>query len=38
MAEKNQELTPMRRQYKEIKEKNPDCILLFRFGHGYEMF
>ncbi len=38
MAEKNQELTPMRRQYKEIKAKNPDCILLFRLGDFYEMF
>ncbi len=32
------ELTPMRRQYNEIKEKNQDCILFFRLGDFYEMF
>ena len=33
-----QELTPMRRQYREIKERNKDCILFFRLGDFYEMF
>ena len=32
------ELTPMMRQYLEIKEKNKDCILFFRLGDFYEMF
>ena len=26
------ELTPMMRQYLEIKEKSKDCILFFRLG------
>ncbi len=34
----NQELTPMRRQYNEIKQRNQDCILFFRLGDFYEMF
>ena len=34
----NNELTPMKRQYNEIKEKNQDCILFFRLGDFYEMF
>ena len=38
MAAKNTELTPMRRQYNEIKERNQDCILFFRLGDFYEMF
>ena len=33
-----QEITPMMRQYLEIKEKNQDCILFFRLGDFYEMF
>ena len=32
------ELTPMMKQYLEIKENNPDCILFFRLGDFYEMF
>jgi DNA mismatch repair protein MutS len=32
------ELTPMMKQYLEIKERNPDCILFFRLGDFYEMF
>lgn len=32
------ELTPMMQQYREIKEKNRDCILFFRLGDFYEMF
>ncbi len=38
MAKPQQELTPMQRQYNEIKEKNRDCILFFRLGDFYEMF
>ena len=32
------EMTPMMRQYRQIKEQNPDCILFFRLGDFYEMF
>ena len=32
------ELTPMMRQYLEMKEKNKDCLLFFRLGDFYEMF
>ena len=38
MATKDKELTPMQRQYQDIKEKNKDCILFFRLGDFYEMF
>ena len=38
MAKATNELTPMQRQYQEIKEKNQDCILFFRLGDFYEMF
>jgi DNA mismatch repair protein MutS len=38
MAAANNELTPMKRQYNEIKERNQDCILFFRLGDFYEMF
>ncbi len=31
-------LTPAMRQYFEIKQKHPDCILLFRMGDFYETF
>ena len=31
-------LTPMMRQYVELKEKYNDCLLLFRLGDFYEMF
>ncbi len=31
-------LTPMMRQYHEIKRENPDVLLLFRLGDFYEMF
>lgn len=31
-------LTPMQRQYQEIKEEHPDAILFFRLGDFYEMF
>ena len=32
------ELTPMMKQYLEIKEQNGDCLLFFRLGDFYEMF
>ena len=32
------ELTPMMKQYREIKSRTPDCILFFRLGDFYEMF
>ena len=38
MAKVANEMTPMRRQYHEIKERNRDCILFFRLGDFYEMF
>ena len=38
MATKSNEMTPMRRQYFSIKERNQDCILFFRLGDFYEMF
>jgi len=31
-------LTPAMKQYVEIKEKYPDCVLLYRMGDFYEMF
>jgi DNA mismatch repair protein MutS len=31
-------LSPMMRQYQEIKDKYSDCILFFRLGDFYEMF
>ena len=30
-----QTLTPMRKQYLELKEKHPDCLLFFRLGDFY---
>jgi len=32
------ELTPMMRQYMDIKQRYPDCMLFFRLGDFYEMF
>lgn len=32
------ELSPMMRQYLDIKEQNKDCIIFFRVGDFYEMF
>jgi len=37
-GEPRQEITPMFRQYFEIKSKYPDSILFFRLGDFYEMF
>ena len=34
----DQDLTPMMRQYLEIKSGYPDAILFFRMGDFYEMF
>jgi DNA mismatch repair protein MutS len=31
-------LTPMRKQYLEIKKRHPDCLLFFRLGDFYELF
>ena len=31
-------LTPMMRQYIEMKEKHKDCLLLYRLGDFYELF
>lgn len=31
-------ITPMRKQYLEMKKKYPDCLLFFRLGDFYEMF
>ena len=38
MAKPINEMTPMQRQYHDIKERNQDCILFFRLGDFYEMF
>lgn len=32
------EITPMMRQYRELKDQHQDCILFFRLGDFYEMF
>ncbi len=32
------ELTPLMKQYQDIKSKHPDAILFFRLGDFYEMF
>lgn len=31
-------LSPMMKQYLQVKQENPDCILMFRLGDFYEMF
>ena len=33
-----QKMTPMLRQYFELKERHPGCILFYRMGDFYEMF
>lgn len=38
MTKKAPKLTPMMRQYLEIKEQHPDAILFYRLGDFYEMF
>ncbi len=32
------QITPMMRQYLDLKEQYPDCLLFFRLGDFYEMF
>ena len=32
------DLTPMMKQYMEIRAQHPDCLLFFRLGDFYEMF
>ncbi|NPA91146.1 MAG: DNA mismatch repair protein MutS [Chloroflexi bacterium] len=36
--EKGEKLTPMLKQYRDIKARYPDAIVLFRLGDFYEMF
>ena len=38
MAEKEAALTPMMRQFYELKAKHPDAVLLFRCGDFYETY
>lgn len=38
MAKEKDELTPMMRQYMEIKQEHQDMVLFFRLGDFYEMF
>ena len=35
---KSARMTPMMKQYKQIRAQYPDCIMLFRMGDFYEMF
>lgn len=37
-SNKSPKITPLMRQYNEIKEQHPDKILFFRMGDFYEMF
>lgn len=34
----NEDVTPIRQQYLDIKKKYPDTILFFRLGDFYETF
>lgn len=34
----SEKLTPMMRQYKDLKEQYSDCLLFFRLGDFYELF
>ena len=38
MAKKNGELTPMMKQFFDLKAKHPDAVLLFRCGDFYETY
>lgn len=38
MAQKKDELTPMMRQFRTLKAKHPDALLLFRCGDFYETY
>ncbi|MBN2035304.1 MAG: DNA mismatch repair protein MutS [Chitinispirillaceae bacterium] len=37
-TEQKNDLTPLMRQYNEIKARNPGAVLLYRMGDFYEMF
>ncbi len=38
MSQSQKALTPMLKQYLDIKKRYPDCILFYRMGDFYEMF
>lgn len=38
VAEQPQELSPMMKQYRDLKSKHPDAVLLFRVGGFYETY
>ena len=38
IPEISENMSPMMRQYVEIKRQHPDSILFFRLGDFYEMF
>ena len=38
MAKKDNELTPMMKQFMSLKAKHPDALLLFRCGDFYETY
>ena len=38
MSEASVNLTPVMRQYRTLKAKNPDALLFFRLGDFYELF
>lgn len=38
MSNKPEKITPMMKQFYEVKEKYPDTIVFFRMGDFYEMF
>ena len=38
VREEKDALTPVMRQYRSVKERYPDAVLLFRMGDFYEMF
>ena len=38
MAKKSGELTPMMKQFFDLKAKHPDALLLFRCGDFYETY
>ncbi len=38
MVKKENELSPMMKQYREVKAMYPDCIVFYRLGDFYEMF
>lgn len=38
MKSEGDRLTPMMRQYRQIKKETPNCVLFYRLGDFYEMF